>query len=102
MLLTLTFYCSLLAPGKALTASGTPAVAFQTLSVDRSVIPRGATVDFTVPGYGPVSTRALDTGGAVRGNIVDLFVGYGPAACSLARTLGRIHGVKATIRPNPR
>ncbi len=97
MLLELTFYCSLLAPGKAITASGTPAVAFQTLSVDRRVIRKGSYVRFVVPGYGPVRARADDTGSAVRGNIVDLFVGYGPAACSLARRLGRIRNVPATL-----
>lgn len=97
MLLEVTFYCSLLAPGKALTASGTPAVALQTLSVDRARIPKGSRVRLDVPGLGTVHARADDTGAAVKGNIVDLFVGYGPNACALARRLGRIRNIPATL-----
>lgn len=97
MLLELTFYCSLLAPGKAITASGTPAVPLQTLSVDRKVIRKGTYVRFHVPGLGAIRARADDTGSAVKGNIVDLFVGYGPSACALARRLGRIKNTPATL-----
>ena len=50
---------------------GRPAIAYQTLAVDPRVIPLGSKV--YVPGYGWF--LAHDTGGAVKGNIIDMRLG---------------------------
>lgn len=55
-----------------LTASGAYAVAWQTIAVDPSVIPYGTKV--TIEGFEDIVFIAQDTGGAVRGNHIDIFV----------------------------
>jgi 3D (Asp-Asp-Asp) domain-containing protein len=56
-----------------LTASGTCAQAGVTIAVDRTVIPMGASVLMSQSG----TRRAEDTGGAIAGKHIDLYVGYG-------------------------
>ena len=53
---------------RGLTARGT-SVNYGTIAVDPRIIPMGSKV--YIPGYG--WGRALDTGGAIRGNIIDLW-----------------------------
>jgi 3D (Asp-Asp-Asp) domain-containing protein len=56
-----------------LTASGTCAQAGVTIAVDKTVIPMGANVLMSQSG----SRHAEDTGGAIVGKHIDLYVGYG-------------------------
>lgn len=49
---------------------GTPAVPYESMAVDTDVIPLGSVV--VVPGLG--TFVAHDTGGAIRGNIVDVYL----------------------------
>lgn len=58
-----------------LTATGTVPTPGRTIAVDPSVIPLGSLVKITVPSMPQYSGiyRAEDTGGAVRGNIIDIF-----------------------------
>jgi 3D (Asp-Asp-Asp) domain-containing protein len=56
-----------------LTASGTCAQAGVTIAVDRTVIPMGASVLMSQSG----TRHAEDTGGAIIGKHIDLYVGYG-------------------------
>lgn len=56
-------------------ASGRCVVANQSIAVDRTIIPMGANVE--LQGYG--ARRADDTGGAITGYHIDLFLGAGRA-----------------------
>ncbi len=56
-------------------ASGRCVVADQSIAVDTTIIPMGANLD--LQGYGP--RRADDTGGAITGYHIDLFLGAGRA-----------------------
>lgn len=71
--MTATAYCI---PGGT-TATGTT-VAWGTVAVDPSVIPLGSSL--YVEGYG--QARALDTGGAIKGNRIDLYMNSTEAALS--------------------
>ncbi len=66
-----TWYTAASAGGRGITATGTP-VYKGIVAVDPSVIPLGTKM--YIPGYG--YGVAADTGGGIRGNIIDL--GYGP------------------------
>lgn len=66
--------------GGGTTASGTPARVGE-IAVDPSVIPLGTTV--YVEGFGPL--RAEDTGGAIKGHIIDIYMSSGSACRSWGR-----------------
>ncbi len=69
------------------TASGTVPTPGRTIAVDRSVIPLGSLVKIVVPSAPQYSGYyvAEDTGGAVSGNIIDIFVGSNAEATSFGR-----------------
>lgn len=69
------------------TATGTVPAPNRTIAVDPSVIPLGSLVEISVPSmpqYNGVY-RAEDTGGAVRGNIIDIFMGSDQEARQFGR-----------------
>ena len=68
-----------------ITFTGTEAVAGQTIAVDPDVIPLGSQV--WVDGFGWM--MAEDVGGAIKGEIVDIYMGAGPDARRLAMRWGR-------------
>ena len=55
------------------------------IAVDPRVIPLGSTVQVTTP-YGSFTAIAGDTGGAIKGNIIDILVGSQGEAVSKGRT----------------
>ena len=71
--------------GGTITAMGLPAVrnpnGISTIAVDPSVIPLGSKV--YIPGYG--YAIASDTGGAIKGNIIDLFMNSEQACLNWGR-----------------
>lgn len=69
------------------TATGTVPTPGRTIAVDPSVIPLGSLVRIEVPSMPQYSGvyRAEDTGGAVKGNIIDIFVGSDSAAIIFGR-----------------
>ena len=71
--------------GYACTALGTSFIPWRTAAVDTRVIPLGTTI--YVEGYG--TFRAEDTGGAIKGNRLDLCV----SSHAEANRLGRVKGV---------
>lgn len=70
-----------------LTATGTVPTVKRTIAVDPKVIPLGSKVRITVPGSPQHSGVyiAEDTGGAVKGNIIDIFVGSYKEAIQFGR-----------------
>ena len=94
---TVTHYdCCVECCGKVdgLTASGTHATPYSTVAVDPSVIPLGAVllVDYG-DGAGLRRYRAEDTGGAVKGNHIDLCVGNHAEALQLGRRTATVYWV---------
>ena len=94
---TVTHYdCCVECCGKVdgLTASGTHATPYSTVAVDPSVIPLGADVlvDYG-DGAGLRRYRAEDTGGAVKGNHIDLCVGSHAEAQQLGRRTATVYWV---------
>ena len=94
---TVTHYdCCVECCGKVdgLTASGTHATPYSTVAVDPSVIPLGAEllVDYG-DGAGLRRYRAEDTGGAVKGNHIDLCVGSHAEALQLGRRTATVYWV---------
>lgn len=94
---TVTHYdCCVECCGKVdgLTASGTHATPYSTVAVDPSVIPLGADVlvDYG-DGAGLRRYRAEDTGGAVKGNHIDLCVGSHAEALQLGRRTATVYWV---------
>ena len=77
-----------------ITASGVHATPYSTVAVDPSVIPLGADVlvDYG-DGAGLRRYRAEDTGGAVKGNHIDLCVGSHAEALQLGRRTATIYWV---------
>lgn len=69
----------------ALTASGAPVQRNHTISVDKRVIPLGTWVWINIPGDGWQKFKAEDTGSAVKGNIIDIYVGTRRADCFQAK-----------------
>ena len=95
---TVTHYdCCVECCGKVdgLTASGTHATPYSTVAVDPSVIPLGAEllVDYG-DGAGLRRYRAEDTGGAVKGNHIDLCVGSHAEALQLGRRTATVYWVE--------
>ena len=62
------------------TASGVYPTAGQTIAVDPDVIPLGSWVDIYLQGYGWCRFRAEDTGSAIKGNDIDIYVPIHAAA----------------------
>lgn len=62
--------------GGTTTASGTKVQQGRTIAVDPSVIPLGSKVRITCPDYPSVNGvyTAEDTGGAIKGNIIDIYI----------------------------
>lgn len=62
--------------GGVTTASGTRVTEGRTIAVDPSVIPLGSKVRITCPDYPSVNGvyTAEDTGGAIKGNIIDIYI----------------------------
>ena len=81
-------------PAYGITASGTRATPYRTVAVDPSVIPLGADVlvDYG-DGAGLRRYRAEDTGGAVKGNHIDLCVGSHAEAQQLGRRTATVYWV---------
>ena len=79
---SLTAYCL-----QGRTRSGTP-VREGIIAVDRTLFPLGRTVEIGIGRKTPVRYRAEDTGGAIRGARIDIWV----ADCSEARRFGRRRG----------
>ena len=77
-----------------ITASGAHATPYSTVAVDPSVIPLGAEllVDYG-DGAGLRRYRAEDTGGAVKGNHIDLCVGSHAEALQLGRRTATVYWV---------
>lgn len=94
---TVTHYdCCVECCGKTdgITASGVRATPYSTVAVDPSVIPLGADVlvDYG-DGAGLRRYRAEDTGGAVKGNHIDLCVGSHAEALQLGRRTATVYWV---------
>ena len=83
--------------GDGITATGRKPVynpdGLSTIAVDPRVIPLGSKV--YVEGYG--YAIAADTGGAIKGNIIDVYLN----SASACKTWGRKHGVKVLIIAYP-
>lgn len=81
-------------PAYGITASGTRATPYRTVAVDPSVIPLGADVlvDYG-DGAGLRRYRAEDTGGAIKGNRIDLCVGSHAEALQLGRRTATVYWV---------
>lgn len=80
----LTSYCTCRkCSGKygAKTASGTTCTVDRTIAVDPRVIPLGSWVWIDVEGEGWKRFHAEDTGGAVKGNKIDVYIGTNHSNC---------------------
>lgn len=77
-----------------ITASGAHATPYSTVAVDPSVIPLGAVllVDYG-DGAGLRRYRAEDTGGAIKGNRIDLYVSSHAEALQLGRRTATVYWV---------
>lgn len=63
------------------TASGTDYEYGRTIAVDSRVVPLGTWVYINIPGEGWQKFRAEDTGSAIKGNKIDVYVGENHANC---------------------
>ncbi|EIT86049.1 cell wall binding protein [Fictibacillus macauensis ZFHKF-1] len=77
-----------------LTASGRRTKDGVTIAVDPRVIKLGTWVEIKFPNGKKIKRRADDTGGAIKGRIIDLYVNKSDRT---VRKLGRIHNVTVTI-----
>lgn len=99
---TVTHYdCCVECCGKTdgITASGTHATPYSTVAVDPSVIPLGADVlvDYG-DGAGLRRYRAEDTGGAIKGNRIDLCVGSHAEALQLGRRTATVYWIDKEVQ----
>lgn len=81
----ITFYCSCsicTGNGKGITASGQPVQAHKTIAVDTSIIPFYTQVQIAGLDY---TYEAHDTGGAIKGNRIDVYVVDHNTALQLGR-----------------
>lgn len=76
------------------TKSGRTTVDGVTIAVDPQVIPLGTWLELILPDGTSLKRRADDTGGAVRGRIIDI---YANRSTQELLTLGRLHGAKVRI-----
>lgn len=94
---TVTFYCNERYPhicgtGDGIAADGSPVLAWATCAVDPDVIPLGSTVLVDLgDGYGLRTLVANDTGGAVKGNHIDLCVATHEEAQQLGRQTATVY-----------
>lgn len=91
----LTHYCNeaynhICGSGAGITATGTKIVVGETIAVDPTVIPYGTTV--YIEGYG--FRTALDCGGAVKGNHIDIAVANHDTAMSMGVKYGGVWVLK--------
>ena len=95
-----TFYCNEQYPhicgaGDGIAYDGTPALAWATCAVDPDVIPIGSTVMIDLgDGEGMRTLVANDTGGAIKGNHIDLCVGSHEEALQLGRRTATVYWCK--------
>ena len=100
---TVTFYCNERYPhicgtGDGIAADGTPVLAWATCAVDPDVIPLGSTVLVDLgDGYGLRTLVANDTGGAVKGNHIDLCVATHDEALQLGRQTATVYWVAEEV-----
>ena len=80
-----TFYTRECGTGDGITFTGTQATVGRTVAVDPAVIPLGSWLYIQGIGW----RRAEDAGGAVKGNIIDIYVGEGKKARHEALRAGR-------------
>lgn len=82
-----------------ITASGAHATPYSTVAVDPSVIPLGAVllVDYG-DGAGLRRYRAEDTGGAIKGNRIDLCVGSHAEALQLGRRTATVYWIDKEVQ----
>lgn len=78
------------------TRLGTP-VRDGIIAVDRALFPLGSMVELSLGRSEPLVVRAEDTGGAIRGARIDLWM----ADCQAARRFGRKRGYAALLRRRP-
>ena len=67
------------------TAAGTDYQYGRTIAVDRRLIPLGTWVYINIPGEGWQKFRAEDTGSAIKGNRIDVYIGDNHSECYQAR-----------------
>lgn len=67
------------------TAAGTDYQYGRTIAVDNRLIPLGTWVYINIPGEGWEKFRAEDTGSAIKGNRIDVYVGDNHGSCYQAR-----------------
>lgn len=67
------------------TAAGADYQYRRTIAVDRRIIPLGTWVYINIPGEGWQKFRAEDTGSAIKGNRIDVYVGDNHGECYQAR-----------------
>lgn len=100
---TVTFYCNeryqhICGTGDGIAADGTPVLAWATCAVDPDVIPLGSTVLVDLgDGYGLRTLVANDTGGAVKGNHIDLCVATHDEALQLGRQTATVYWVTEEV-----
>lgn len=58
---------------------------YRIVAVDPSVISMGSILNITIDGYGSFIAKASDTGGAIKGNKIDLLVGSPEEAMNFGR-----------------
>jgi 3D (Asp-Asp-Asp) domain-containing protein/cell division protein FtsB len=80
--------------GYGITASGRTVTDGVTVAVDTSVIPLGTWLKITMPDGSVLKRRADDTGSAIKGNKIDIYLN---ASDSKLMNLGKISGVKVEI-----
>jgi 3D (Asp-Asp-Asp) domain-containing protein len=76
--------------GHGLTASGRPPVEGETVAADWTILPKGARID--IEGYGP--RRVMDTGSAIKGKRLDIFMKDHEAAVKAGRKKLRVKRIK--------
>ncbi len=97
---TVTFYCNEQYPhicgtGDGIAADGTQVLPWATCAVDPSIIPLGSTVMIDLgDGEGTRTLVANDTGGAIKGNHIDLCVGSHEEALQLGRRTATVYWCK--------
>ena len=72
------------------TASGTDYEVGRTIAVDKRVIPLGTWVYLNIPGEGWQKFRAEDTGSAIKGHKIDVYVGDNHGDCYQSRYNGKV------------
>lgn len=72
------------------TASGTDYEVGRTIAVDKRVIPLGTWVYLDIPGEGWQKFRAEDTGSAIKGHKIDVYIGDNHGDCYQSRYNGKV------------